>query len=193
MTNDNPLHAIKARIFKPERVMVFIDGSNIMYCSRKIRPGFRVDYHRMAQALCGDRNLVRTYFFCSEDIENPNPKQRGFLNALRERGIEVFSHPLKSRTTRSGEVIRIEKGVDVTMVSVLLRNAFIEAFDVAIVVTGDGDFVVAVQTVKDRGKRVEVASFEDSIALGLRRVADKFTSLDALAEEIQWKHGTTDG
>jgi uncharacterized LabA/DUF88 family protein len=191
MTYASHLHRFGKKMLKPQRVMVFIDGSNMFYCSRKL--GFRLDYRKMADALTRDRDLVRAYFFGSEDIDSPNPNQRAFLIALRMAGLEVVARPLRSRRLQTGETTKVEKGVDIAMVSFMLRFAFIDAYDVAIIATGDEDFVVAAQTIKDLGKRVEVAGFEGATAAGLRQVADTFVSLNKIAGEIEWKHETTDG
>ena len=55
----------------------------------------------------------------------------------------------------------IEKGVDMLLGIDLLRHATNNLYDTAILVSGDGDFIHAVQAVKDTEKDVEVAFFEN--------------------------------
>lgn len=51
-----------------------------------------------------------------------------------------------------------EKAVDVKLAVDLLE--FVDIYDTAIIVSGDGDYVPAVQAVKNRGKQVVNVSFE---------------------------------
>ena len=59
----------------------------------------------------------------------------------------------------------------------LLQHAIDNLYDIAIVVSGDGDLVRAVQAVKDTGKEVEVAFFENGISRDLLRSSDIFLEL----------------
>ena len=53
--------------------------------------------------------------------------------------------------------------------------AFANAYDTAILVSGDGDFVKAIEAVCDLGKHVEVACFPK--AYHVRQAADKVIEL----------------
>ena len=54
----------------------------------------------------------------------------------------------------------------------LLRAAWSNLYDVAILVSGDGDFTYAVRAVKDIGKHVEVAAFQANLSMELAQIAD---------------------
>ena len=68
--------------------------------------------------------------------------------------------------------VTIEKGIDVMLATDLLRFAWNDLYDVAILVSGDGDFFYALQAVKDMGKHVEVAAFSANLSCELVQVAD---------------------
>lgn len=70
-----------------------------------------------------------------------------------------------------------EKGVDVLMAIDMLKYAFHDTYDTAVIVTGDGDFAAAVSAIKDQGKHVEHAYFEGS-SDALKNECDKFIQLD---------------
>lgn len=72
----------------------------------------------------------------------------------------------------------MEKGVDIDLATDMLRLAYNNAYDTAIIVTGDGDFVSAVKGVKDMGKHVENANFKEGKGYHLRTACDKFIPLD---------------
>src|SRR5919107_1201153 len=54
--------------------------------------------------------------------------------------------------------------------------------DIAIVVSGDGDFAPAIRAVQEMGVRVEVISFRGNTSSDLIDVADTFTDITALAK-----------
>ena len=59
----------------------------------------------------------------------------------------------------------------------MINFAYKDNYDTAIIVTGDGDFAEAINAVKDHGKHVEHAYFQNS-SNALRRVSDRFIVLN---------------
>ena len=74
--------------------------------------------------------------------------------------------------------VPVEKGIDIMLATDLLYFAWTNLYDVAILVSGDGDFAYALQTVKNLGKQVEVAYFENNISKDLLDVSDQRNLLD---------------
>jgi uncharacterized LabA/DUF88 family protein len=161
-----------------ERVMVFIDGSNIFWTARTFKDGLRIDYQKLVKELVGNRNLIRPYFYCAIGVP-PNPNQIKFQHKLKYSGINVVSRPLRQRGDKW-----VEKGVDVALVTDLLGMAFRNVYDTAILVSGDRDLGGAVEEVKRLGKRVEIASFQHAIAEEMKMLADHFISLDEIADRL---------
>ncbi|MHA2406054.1 MAG: LabA-like NYN domain-containing protein [Candidatus Hermodarchaeia archaeon] len=164
-----------------ERVMVFIDGSNLLWTAKewKGHPGFQVDVLKLINTLAKNRRLIRPYFYCGQKTP-PEEAQLKFFHKLRYSGVTVVTRPLKQTGSRW-----MEKGIDVALVTDLLRLAFRNAFDVAIIVSGDRDFAKAFEEVKHLGLKVEVAAFDYAIGDELKRIADRFISLDTIANDIE--------
>lgn len=78
-----------------------------------------------------------------------------------------------------------EKGIDVALSTKLLLLAHNRAFETAVLLSGDKDYLETVQAVKNMGLRVEIASWRQSLA---RDLADESSSavvyLDDLKNEI---------
>ena len=73
------------------------------------------------------------------------------------------------------------KGVDIALTTDLLSNAYLDNYDVAVLVAGDGDYVPLVDEVKRIGKRVHVVFFEGrglGLSPSLRLASDWFYRLD---------------
>lgn len=69
------------------------------------------------------------------------------------------------------------KGVDIALTKDMLAHAFLDNYDLALLVSGDGDYVPLVQEVKRLGKLVSVAAFASSLSPALRLSADHFCDL----------------
>ena len=62
----------------------------------------------------------------------------------------------------------------------ILSHAYKDNYDVAIIVSGDRDFVPVMEHVQALGKIVEVASFNSCISSYSRMAADKYYSLSRM-------------
>jgi len=172
-----------------QRVILFIDGSNVFWAlhtyNQANRTADKINYVKMIDELTQGRQRIRAYYYGSVGVP-PKENQIKFHDRLRYSGLQVVTKPLKVRLNPdTGEQHLIEKGVDVALVSDLLSLAWEGAYDVAVIVSGDADFVGTIEKVKYKGKIVEVASFRDSLSGDLRRVADKVIFLDDLMPKIK--------
>jgi len=88
------------------------------------------------------------------------------------------------------EIKKLEnKGVDVALATDLLVYGLSDtasSYDVAILVSGDNDFVPVIEKLKDRRPQVkiEIAQFSNAVGFPMRDVADKFYPLDEDADKI---------
>lgn len=159
------------------RVMVFIDYRNIYESMRFMEDHCRLDLYRLTQILVGTRDLVGAYVFDARKMfTNREDETIAMHNSLREQGFRVIAR--ESMVIRDGKVE--QKEVDVSLACEMLEHALMNHFDVAIVISGDRDFVPAIQKVQSAGKRVEVAAFNDVYNEECKRAADVYYLLDDL-------------
>jgi len=156
-----------------EKAIVFIDGSNLYHSLSENCKRFDVNYESLAEKLTEGKQLFRIYYYNimrdSDKNQQAYHDQQKFLSALYNTPyLEVKLGISKQRGETS-----VEKGVDIMMATDLLKLAWEDSYDVAILVSGDGDFAYAVKTVKDLGKHVEVAAFESNLSWELANIADK--------------------
>jgi len=170
------------------RVCVFIDGSNFYNACRQNLGRTDVNLGAFAEMLVTPaRTLVRTYYYnCPlppDADEQQRKSQQRFFSALhRTPYLEVRLGKLVKREV----VCRAcgdryaryqEKGVDMRIGVDMLSAASKGLYDVAILVTGDGDLVEAVKAVKDLGRHVELATFPIGRSDELVTAADLVTEL----------------
>lgn len=161
-----------------ERVMVFIDGSNLYHVLGQICGRHDLQFDKFAQKLANGRDLKRVYYYNIrqefEDKPNVGADQNRFLQSLYDTPyLEVKLGIWKQR---GGTMV--EKGVDVMLATDVVVHAFKDHYDTAIVVSGDADFYPALQAAKDGGKHVEVAAFDANISSEAARTADLHIKLN---------------
>ena len=159
------------------RVMVFIDYRNVYESTKFLGDDVRLDLYRLTQILVASRDLVGAYVFdARKRIPDKNDTTLATHDRLREQGFRVIAR--ESLVYRENKVE--QKEVDVSLACEMLEHALLNHYDVAIVVSGDRDFVPAIQRVQAAGKRVEVAAFEDVYNDECKRAADVYYILDKL-------------
>ena len=167
---------------KNDRVMVFIDMRNIIKSAQAACPGpFKVDFADMTRKLAAGRPVVGAYIFDGMNMDGSGAVHRH----LQKDGFRVRLRNSYDTENRS------QKEVDVAMAIEMVLQAERGNFDTAIVVSGDGDFVPAVETMQSFGRVVEVASFNGSRSGNLMRSADRYVNLGML--DILIMHADEDG
>ena len=154
--------------YNEQRVGVFVDIQNMYYSARNLYDA-RVNFDRILKTGINNRTLIRAIAYVIEAKELT--EQKNFFNALRNIGFEVRSKQLQ--TFIGGN----KKGDwDIGIAMDMIRMA--PKLDVAVLVSGDGDFTDLVEYLKAHGCRAEVIAFGKTGSSRLKNAADKFTDLD---------------
>ncbi len=149
-----------------QRVGIFVDVQNMYYSARAVH-GKKVNFKKIIDEAVAGRQLVRAFAY---GITTEEEHEQDFHDALSKQGFEVKSKPLQ--TFHGGQ----KKGDwDVGIAMDVLRME--PKIDVAVLVSGDGDFVPLIEFGRDKGLRMEVMSFRESTSSALVEVADQFTNL----------------
>ena len=153
-----------------KNVAVFVDVANIFYAAKAA--GVDIDYVTLLKAATAGRDLVRAYAYTGLDPDNEN--QRNFHDFLRRSNYKVVSKDIR----KYGDG-KVKANLDIELVVDMMKTA--RNLDIAIVVSGDGDFAPAIRAVQEQGVRVEVISFRGNTSSDLIEVADLFTDIVQLA------------
>lgn len=151
------------------KVCIFIDGQNFYRSLLRYDETLRVDYDRLAswitQAVGGPSALFGgAYYYVGVSADAP-PLVENFLKGLELRpGYFVKREVRVRRTGRCPHCMTdydytTEKRVDTRLVADLIHYAANGAYDAAVLVSGDDDFVPAVEAVGALGKQVWVATW----------------------------------
>ncbi|MEN8447336.1 MAG: NYN domain-containing protein, partial [Cyanobacteria bacterium J06555_13] len=178
-TNRMPNRSPGFQVYQPgqhngDRIAIFIDGSNLFYAASHLN--IEVDYRRLLTTLVRGRRLLRAYFYTGVDPQNE--KQRGFLLWLNRHGHRVVSKELAHMPDGSRKAnMHVEMAVD------MMRIA--EYCSTLTLLGGDGNLAYALQVLSQRGTSIEVVSLQSMTSDSLIDLADSYTDLADLRDEIK--------
>ena len=172
-----------------DRVIIFIDGSNLYHSLKNNFKRVDLNFAEFTKKLVGQRHLIRTYYYnvLQESVQRTDGarEQQDFLETLRKTPYLE----LRLGTTKLSQGVPVERGIDVTLATDLLYFASNNSYDIAILVSGDSDFGYTLQVVKNMGKHVEVAYFENAASRDLINSADFLHELDRKFFTGLWSTG----
>jgi uncharacterized LabA/DUF88 family protein len=174
MHSFDPTNNISWQLGHRGRVAVFIDGNNLFHAARF--HNIDIDYNKLLRVLLGDGRLLRAFFYTG--VDTGAERQQGFLLWMRRNGFRVIQKELKTFYDGSRKAnLDVEIAVDMLSLA--------GCYDTAVLVSGDEDFVYAVNAVAYKGCRVEVAGFRSNTAPKLIDVADYFIDLGEIADRVR--------
>ena len=153
------------------KATVFIDHSNI--ASPILEPNYmkneRFDYKKFKGFLLQGYEDAGAFMFMG--VADPiRPEKERFMTYLEKIDFVIMRVPLIRREDGTFE----QKQLDILMHELMVSKAEVNQFDIAILVSGDADFVLAVKLIKNMNKDVIAWSWRKSMSRQL---------LEAVGEE----------
>jgi len=173
-----------------EKVIIFIDGSNHYHIIKDMfstKKSMDFNFEKFVKDIAGNKKLIRNYYYTAPLDRKKNEetyiKQQRFFEKLKR--IPNFNLVLcrMQKQKIGGKIIYQVKEDDIHLAVDMVKLAFNKAYDTAILVSSDGDFVPAIKAVKETGKNVENIGFENKFSYHLKQECDKFVKLKK--EEIE--------
>jgi len=150
-----------------QRVGVFVDAQNMYHTAKNLFHA-KVNFKKMLETAVGNRQLIRAFIYV---IRTETGEEKAFIEALEKSGYEI---KVKDLQIFPGGMKKADWDVGMAVDAVILADKI----DVAVLITGDGDFVPLVEYLRvNKGLKVEVVSFGRSTSAKLKEEADYFTDL----------------
>lgn len=158
-----PSEAVK---YPEQKVAVFVDVQNMYYSAKNLHQA-KVDFGRVLTEAVGKRRLVRAFAYV---IKADVGAEKDFFEALEKRGFEVRMKELQTfyGGTKKGDW---DVGLCMDVIRILPK------VDVAVLVSGDGDYVDLLDYARSQGVRTEVIAFGRTASGKLLEEADDFTDI----------------
>ncbi|WP_407541367.1 NYN domain-containing protein [Deinococcus radiomollis] len=162
-----------------ERIGLFIDGANVYAAAKRL--GWNFDHRKILDHFAGMGRLYNAYYYTAVP-PNIDDKQKRFIDALTYMGYTVRTKVLKESTDDHGEMHR-HANLDIEIVTDLLVASSL--YDVAVLLTGDGDFERPTEVLRAQGKRVVVASIPEMTSYELRNAADEYIDFKDIRSQVE--------
>lgn len=180
-----------------KKTCVYIDGFNLYYGALKNTPYRWLDIAQLCRLMLPTNDVQRINYYTARvgaRIGDPDQpiRQQTYLRALGTLP-QVHVHlghylshgvwmPLETQPQSGPKFVRVikteEKGSDVNLATHLVRDAYENAFDVAVLITNDSDLREPVDLVRNRlGKKVGVLNPQKHPAVALTKVATFFKTI----------------
>jgi uncharacterized LabA/DUF88 family protein len=170
-------------------VCVFIDASNL-WQAQKVK-GKMLDYQKLKTFLKEKLNAadIQVFYYTAYPAEGTrdyslNDKHKFFTYLKKGLGFTVRKKELKRIVNHceAGDTIQEKGNMDVEMTIDAIH--YMNKYDVAVLFTGDSDFLALVSYLKNGGKKVFIFSSQNNISQELRTGGDGYEDVLKLEGDI---------
>ena len=158
-----------------QRVAIFIDGSNLYHNLKRFN--IKTKFEEIIKRVETRRKVVDIFYYTalldkSMNEERYNEHKR-FLDKIKKiPNFHVVLCNLRKVFLPDGSVDFAIKGDDVYLATDLIKGSYEDLYDIAIIISGDADFIPAINLVRKNGKKVINAFFPKSSSYLLRNCCD---------------------
>ena len=124
----------------------------------------KADYEKLKNLITQGRKLQGIFLYVGVVYPMSQEKKRWYEELSNRSG-----YVIKANFDKIALNSAIEKKVDINIAIDIISLAYENVYDIAVLVSGDGDFVPAVKKVKELDKNVEVWAFRYSLAKALKK------------------------
>ena len=164
-----------------KKVAVFLDGANCFYTQRKM--GWHIDAEKLLDYCKEYGEIVEANYYTGVSAENP---QKKYHDKLAYIGYSLVTKPIKTIYDQTTGQTTQKANLDVEIVLDMFN--MIDRYDMAILISGDGDFERALRQLKSRGKEVKVISTRGCVATELvHAMGINYVDLLAIRETVERK------
>lgn len=140
-----------------KKVAVFLDGANCFYAQKMM--GWNIDAEKLLDYCKEYGEIVEAIYYTGVSAGG---NQKKYLDKLAYIGYSLVTKPVKIMHDQATGQSTQKANLDIEIVLDMFN--MIDRYDVAILISGDGDFERAIQQLKSRGKEVKVISSRCCVA-----------------------------
>tara|TARA_Y100000310_G_scaffold344591_1_gene458182 strand:- start:9771 stop:10364 length:594 start_codon:yes stop_codon:yes gene_type:complete len=173
--------------FIMKRVILFIDGSNFYYGLKSIYGNSKelsnFNFKKLGKILAEGRELLEIFYYNAPLDYTKSPekyaKQQKFFEKIKSTGkVKLILSRLQKRKIKGTEkYYYVVKGDDIHIAADMIKGAYENHYDIAVLVSGDADFIPAVSIVQEKEKNVENIYFKKSLSWHLKQKCNKSLKL----------------
>lgn len=139
------------------------------------------NFQKFVSYITQGKKLIRTYYYSAPLDKNKNEetysKQQKFFEKLKKLPDFELILCRMQKGSANGTTIYQVKEDDIHIAVDMVKFAYNNTYDTAIIISTDGDFVPAIEAVKEKGKKVENIGFQNKFSWHLKQKSDRFKQL----------------
>jgi uncharacterized LabA/DUF88 family protein len=162
-------------------ISVFVDGANFFYM-QKDQLRWWIDPKKLLGWIAKKGSVIDAFYYVGVDVA-PEARQDAYLKALTYMGYTLITKNLKTVTQANG-VEKKKANLDIEIVLDMFNT--VDLYEMAVLVSGDGDFERPLQLLRAKGKRFLVLSTAGFVAKEIREVAGmRFIDFQDIRAEVE--------
>ncbi len=164
------------------RISLFVDGANYYFMQKKAL-GWWIDAKKLISYARTFGELINATYYVG--VAAPHEaQQQAFLDLIIDYGFSLETKQIKEIIDdETGEKIK-KANLDIEIVLDMFNT--IDHYDMAILISGDGDFERPLQLLKARGKQFKVLSTKGFVSHGIKTVAGMhYIDMVGLKDQIE--------
>lgn len=179
-----------------KRISIYIDGANFVYGLKTLHPkysDYHFDFERFIKKIVGENDLVDIFYYNASLKQKINPRrfreqQKLFSRLKKIKNCNVILCKRQKRFSKDEEEYYTIKGDDINLALDMLNHAWEDRYDIAILISGDGDFATLAKYVRNKKKEVRVISFEEIASRNLIKEVKHYKFITKkLANKFFWR------
>lgn len=165
------------------RISIFIDGANYFFMQKKGLHWW-IDAKKLLDYFAAQGEIIDATYYVGVGAP-PEANQQAFLDRLIDIGYSLETKDIKEIYDDASGEMKKKANLDIEIVLDMFNT--IDHYDMAVLVSGDGDFERPLKLLKARGKKFKILSSRGLIAHELRRVAGlHYTDVNDLRSELEY-------
>jgi len=171
-----------------DKISIFIDGGYFDKILKKDFGKAKIDYEKLQKKISTNYDLLRTYYYCcplyrvstptAEEKDRQRKQDQFHYSLNRIPHFQVRYGYLQKNIDSSGEIKYEQKLIDILFAVDLTSLAWQRAIQRAAIITGDGDFIPAIENIKNAGVVVSLYYTSNACAEQLINICDERYSID---------------
>lgn len=165
------------------KIAIFVDGANYYFMQRD---GLKwwVDAAKLLSHFSKEGQIVDATYYVGVGVPTEE-QQQAFLSRLVDIGYAIETKEIKEIFDEASGEIKKKANLDIEIVLDMFNT--IENYDMAVLISGDGDFERPLKLLKARGRKFKVLSTRGFIAHELKMVAGMhYTDINELRSELEY-------
>lgn len=165
------------------RIGIFIDGSN--FIRAQTLNGWNIDWKRVLEHFAKHGDVTEAHYFSAAPHYQETVRIEGYRRFTRMLAISGYTvHDKETKVRRNADGAEERKG-NLDLELALCTFELSDNYDRCILFSGDGDFAILAEKLRQRGKQVHCVCRRQMTATELINAANRFADLETLRTAIE--------